>query len=133
MHLRRKCRHLLSSKDGKRAIYLDEENKDEILAYLLQDNRHEKKFKFISEIILDNHRNAEVYDKEEVNSKSKNVTAMKFFKGQDNDRIYCQEILSSEGSLVIIAAELYKKKKTKKLNKQQINLINKVAKYQYEI
>jgi hypothetical protein len=131
--LRRKCRHLLSSKDGKRAIYLDEENKDEILAYLLQDNRHEKKFKFISEIILDNHRNAEVYDKEEVNSKSKNVTAMKFFKGQDNDRIYCQEILSSEGSLVIIAAELYKKKKTKKLNKQQINLINKVAKYQYEI
>ncbi len=133
MHLRRKCRHLLSSKDGKRAIYLDEENKDEILAYFLQDNRHEKKFKFISEIILDNHRNAEVYDKEEVNSKSKNVTAMKFFKGQDNDRIYCQEILSSEGSLVIIAAELYKKKKTKKLNKQQINLINKVAKYQYEI
>ena len=131
--MRRKCRHLLSSKDGKRAIYLDEENKDEILAYLLQDNRHEKKFKFISEIILDNHRNAEVYDKEEVNSKSKNVTAMKFFKGQDNDRIYCQEILSSEGSLVIIAAELYKKKKTKKLNKQQINLINKVAKYQYEI
>jgi ABC-type cobalamin/Fe3+-siderophores transport system ATPase subunit len=131
--LKRKCKPLISSKDGKRAIYLNEENKDEIMAYLLQDERHEKKFKFISDIILGNHRNTEVYDKEEINSKSKNVTAMKFFKGQDNDRIYCKEIHSAEGTFIVVAAILYKKKKTKKLNQQQINIIEKVAKYQYEI
>ena len=133
MYLKRKSKPLFSSKDGKRAIYVDEENEDEIMTYLLQDDRHKKKFKFISDIILGNHRNTEVYDMEEVNSKSKNVTAMKFFKGQDNDRLYCKEILSSEGTFIVVAAILYKKKKTKKLNQQQINLIEKVAKYQYEI
>lgn len=133
MPLKRKCKYLIGSKDGKRAIYLDEENKDEILAYLQKDKRHEKKFKFISEIILGSHRNTDVYDKEEINSKCKDVTAMKFFKGQDNDRIYCKEVHSSEGTFIVVAAILYERKKTTKLNQEQINLIEKVANYQYEI
>ena len=133
MKLKRKCNYLIGSKDGKRAIYLDEENKDEIIAYLQTDERHRKKFKFIAEIILNNHRNTEVYDKEEINTKCKDVTAMKFFKGQDNDRIYCKEIHSSKGTFIVVAAVLFKKKKTRKLNQKQINLIEKVAKYSYEI
>ena len=131
--MKRNCIPLISSKNGKRAIYLDEENKDEIITYLMQDDRHRKKFKFISEIILENHKNSQVYDKEEINGKSKNVNAMKFFKGQDNDRIYCKEIHSNEGVFIVVAAILYRKKKTTKLNEQQINLIEKVAQFEYEI
>jgi hypothetical protein len=70
---------------------------------------------------------------ETINGKSKNVTAMKFFKGQDNDRIYCKEIHSNEGVFIVVAAILYRKKKTTKLNEQQINLIEKVAQFEYEI
>jgi hypothetical protein len=87
----------------------------------------------IADIILNNHRNTEVYDKEEINNKCKDVTAMKFFKGQDNDRIYCKEIHSSQGVFIVVAAVLSEKKKTRKLNQKQINLIEKVAKYSYEI
>ena len=81
----RKCEHMISSKDGKRAIYIDIENKDEILNYIKQDNRHNKKFLFIAEIVLGGHRNTEVYDKEDINDKCKDVTAMKFFKGTSNN------------------------------------------------
>lgn len=133
MHLKRKCKPLVSSKDGKRALYLDEENKEAILAYIRKDDRHKKKFQFISDIILGGHRNTEVYDKEEINKKCKNVTAMKFFKGQDNDRIYCKEIHTIEGTFIVVAAILYEKKKTTKLNQKQIHLIEKVGGYEYEI
>lgn len=131
--MKRKCKYIVGSKDGKRKIYLDEENAKEIKAYLFRDNRHQKKFKFISDIILEGHKNSEVYDKENINDKCKDVTAMKFFKGQDNDRIYCKEIHTEEGIFIVVAAILYEKKKTKKLNKQQINLIEKVGGYDYEI
>ncbi len=131
--MKRKCKYLIGSQDGKRAIYIDEENQQEIISYLTKDKRHNKKFKFISDIILGGHRNSEIYDKEEVNDKCKGVTAMKFFKGQDNDRIYCKEIHSSEGTFIIVAAVLYEKKKTTKLNQEQVKLIEKVGGYDYEI
>ena len=131
--MKRKCKYLIGSKDGKKAIYLDEANAEEINSYLTKDNRHKKKFHFISDIILGGHRNTEVYDKEEINDKCKDVTAMKFFKGQDNDRIYCKEIHSAEGTFIVVAAILYEKKKTQKLNQEQINIIEKVGGYNYEI
>jgi len=131
--VKRKCKYLIGSKDGKKAIYLDEENAEEINSYFTKDNRHKKKFQFISDIILGGHRNTEVYDKEEINDKCKDVTAMKFFKGQDNDRIYCKEIHSAEGTFIVVAAILYEKKKTQKLNQEQINIIEKVGGYNYEI
>lgn len=131
--MKRKCKHLIKSKDGKRAIYLDEENAAEIVSYLNKDNRHKKKFRFISEIILEGHRNPDVYDKEDINDKCKDVTAMKFFKGQDNDRIYCKEIHTIQGTFIVVAAILYEKKKTKKLSQEQKKLIEKVGGYDYEI
>ncbi len=131
--MKRKCKILISSKNGKKAIYLDEENSAEIYAYLTRDNRHKKKFKFISEIILEGHKVPDVYDKEEINSKCKDVTAMKFFKGQDNDRIYCKEIHTLTGTHIVVAAILYEKKKTQKLNKEQIAIIEKVGGYDYEV
>lgn len=131
--MKRQCKYLISSKDGKRAIYLDEENSKEIYAYLTRDDRHKKKFRFISEIILEGHKNTEVYDKEDFNKRCKDVTAMKFFKGQENDRIYCKEIHTTKGVFIVVAAILYEKKKGTKLNKEQITLIEKIGGYEYKI
>lgn len=58
---------------------------------------------------------------------------MKFFKGQDNDRIYCKEMSLEDKTFVIIAAELFEKKKTQKNSKKNKPIIEKVGKYEYEI
>ncbi|GAA4308013.1 hypothetical protein [Compostibacter hankyongensis] len=58
---------------------------------------------------------------------------MKFFKGQENDRIYCKEVHSAEGTFIVVAAILYEKKKTQELNQEQINLVEKVGGFNYEI
>jgi hypothetical protein len=61
---------------------------------------------------------------------------MKFFKGQENDRVYCKQ-----GSLpdetgkpifVVIAARLHLKKKTETNSQAEINLIETVATYEYD-
>lgn len=124
---------MISAKDGKRAIYIDTENKAEILAYINQDKRHKKKFRYIAEIILGGHRNTEVYDKEDINENCKDVTAMKFFKGQENDRIYCKEIKSDEGTFIVVTAVLYEKKKSEGVTSKEIPIINNVGSYEYEI
>ena len=131
--MKRGCRHIISSKEGRRAIYIDEENLEEILAYIGQDDRHKKKFRHISDIILSGLRNSSLYDKEDISERCKDVTAMKFFKGQENDRIYCKEIHSSSGSYIVVAAILHQRKKSTRLTKREINLIEKVGGYQYEI
>lgn len=95
---------MICSRDGKRAIYIDTENEADIKAYIQKDERHRKKFKFITEIILEGLRNTDVYDKEDINNRCKDVTAMKFFKGQENDRIYCKEIHNAKGLFIVVTA-----------------------------
>ena len=90
--MNRKAIIIKESHDGKRCIAVDTENSTEILAYLEQDKRHLKKFEDICNIVLNGLRNTALYDKEEPDDKSKGVRAMKFFKGQENDRIYCREV-----------------------------------------
>jgi hypothetical protein len=124
---------MICSRDGKRAIYIDVENEADIKAYIQKDERHRKKFKFITDIILEGLRNTDVYDKEDINNRCKDVTAMKFFKGQENDRIYCKEIHSAKGLFIVVTAILYEKKKSDGLSKEQKNIINTVGGYEYEI
>jgi hypothetical protein len=131
--VKRKAVKIRSSTDGKRDIYIDEDNAPNILAYIKQDARHEKKFTFITDIILEGLRNTEVYDKEDFNQKCKNVTAMKLFKGQENDRIYCQEITKDDRTFVVIVSELHEKKKSQSLSHKEKALIEKVASYEYEL
>jgi len=131
--VKRKCEHMVSSQDGKRAIYVDSINKEEILRYLRQDERHKKKFKYITDIILNDIKNPDLYDKEDINQKTKAVTAMKFFKGQENDRIYCKEIKSETGTKIVVTSVLYKRKKSQKLSKKEKAIINEVGGYEYEI
>lgn len=127
----RTCEKLISSGDGKRAIYIDSENKAEILAHFQQSERYAKKFRHIIAIILEGHRNPELYDKEDINERCKAVTAMKFFKGQENDRLYCQEVTAESGTHIVIAAILHPKKKSQGNSHREIALIEKVAGYEY--
>jgi hypothetical protein len=131
--LKRKCEQVLLSENGRRAIYVDSENKKEILEFLNQTERYQKKFRFISDLILQGIRNTQVYDKEEIHAGCKDVTAMKFFKGQENARIYCKEKTDITGTFIVIASVLHEKKKSNKLSSKEINLIEKVASYEYEI
>jgi len=55
------------------------------------------------------------------------------FKGNLNPRIYCKEVKLRDKTLVIIASELHSSKKNKKNKSKEINLINKVGSYEYEI
>lgn len=105
----------------------------EIKAYILQSPRHYKKWKHIVELLLNGHRNSELYDKEEINANCKGVTAMKFFKGQENDRIYCKQQHMESGLFIIVTAEIHKRKKTQKLSKKEISIIEKIGQYEYQI
>jgi hypothetical protein len=129
----RTCKIMATSPDGKIAICIDKENMAQILAYIKQSDRHLRKWKYIVNLILNGHRNTELYDKEEVNKKCKGVTAMKFFKGQENDRIYCKEQRTKEGLFIVVTAEIYERKKTTKVSKKEIPIIEKVGSYEYEI
>lgn len=131
--LKRKCSLVIASKDGKKAIYIDAINKKNIMEYLNRDRRHIKKFYTISEIVLSNLKNTELYDKENINEKCKDVTAMKFFKGQENDRIYCKEVKSETKTHIIIMCVVHEKKKSTKLTQKEKNIIKSIAEYQYEI
>ncbi len=124
---------LVSSNYGKRSIFIDKGNASSILAYLNKDDRHKKKFLFIAELILRGIKNPQVYDKEVVGRTSTSVTAMKFFKGQENDRIYCKELALNGQRIIVVAVVLIEKKKTQKLTKPIKSLIEKISKYEYEI
>ena len=131
--MKRKAIIIRKSKDGNRCIAVDQENAEIILAYLEQDKRHVNKFIDICNLIFSGLSNPFLYDKEEPDKKSKGVRAMKFFKGQENDRIYCKEMSLDDKTFVVITAELLLKKKTKKLSHREKSLIQKVASYDYEI
>lgn len=131
--MKRQAKILRSNEEGTIAVCIDVENYKPILEFLTKDARHKKKFNFIVNLVLLRIRNTEVYDKEVINKKSKGVTAMKFFKGQSNDRIYCKEQSENGKLFVIVMAELLEKKKTQGVNLKTKNLIEKVATYEYEI
>jgi hypothetical protein len=130
--LKRNAIIIKESSDGRRSIAVDEENAEELLKFFRQDKRYQKKFNHICELILGNHINRELYDKEEPDDKSKGVRAMKFFKGQENARVYCMEVNTRDKTTVIVAAEVLERKKQTKLTHKEINIIHRVASYEYE-
>lgn len=115
------------------AIYVDKKNIDAIVNYIQQDQRHQKKWNYIKTIILENLRVPDVFDKEDINDDCKDVYAMKFFKGQENDRIYCKKVKhATKNYVVIVASELHLKKKTQKNSSKELTLIKNIANYDYD-
>lgn len=129
--MKRDCELLVYNKDRNRAIFIDTKNKAEIVEYLSRSDRHKKKFALIQEHILQGLRNTDLYDKENINEKCKDVTAMKFFKGASNDRLYCKEVSTDEGIRIIITSVLHEKKKSQKNSNREITKIETVASYEY--
>jgi len=117
--VKRQAKIIRSSDDGKRHIAIDGVNYQKILDFIFKDERHENKFIDVCNIILTGLRNPKLYDKENINAKCKNVTAMKFFKGQENARIYCQEVKQRGKIFVVVAAELLERKKIKRINRKK--------------
>ena len=130
--MRKKAIIIKKSEDGNRCIAVDSDNYDDILTFLKSDARHKSKFADIVNVLLAGHRNTQLYDKEEPDTRSKGVRAMKFFKGQENARIYCREVTMEDKTFIIIASELLTRKKTQKINNKILNIIHKVASYDYQ-
>jgi hypothetical protein len=129
--VKRKAIPIKSSLDGKRRIAIDDANAKEIMAFLNEKNLT-KKFYLICETILQGLKNTDLYDKEDINGRCKQVTAMKF-KSKQNARLYCKEMKRDEKVLVVIVSELLEKKKNQKNQQKEISLIEKVATYEYEL
>lgn len=129
--MKRKARVIKRNDRGTRAIAVDREAEEKILAFLQKDDRTFNKFQDICNLLLEGHRNSELYDKEEPDKKSKGVRAMKFFKGQENARIYCKELTTSDKTFIVIMACHHPSKKSQKLTNKELNLIKKVADYEY--
>jgi hypothetical protein len=131
--MKRKATIIRSSTDRKRYRAIDQDNFEVLMKFLSQDKRHENKFIDICNLILEGLRNTQLYDKENINQKCRHVTAMKFFKGQENARIYCQEVRRKDKTFVIFASELLERKKSQKNTHKEKNLIKKVASYEFTI
>lgn len=131
--MKRKAIIIRSSEDGKRQIAIDQENYSLIYDFIARDARHKNKFNDMCNLILGELRNPDLYDKENINERCKHVTAMKFFKGQENARIYCKEVRQKDKVFVVVTAELLERKKNQKNQQKEKNIIEKVASYEYEI
>ena len=115
----------------KRHLCIDNENRQEMNKIIELVKRKNKKFESIIERTLTNNfLYWENYNKEYINNKAVNITAIKFMD-VDNERIYCKELKDDSGNLYIIMI-LTVKKKVQKNNKSINSLINKISSYEYE-
>jgi hypothetical protein len=132
--VKRKAELIKVSNDGKKALYLDEENSGEIMAFLKSDSANLKKFNTAVEMILNHQAPRDLYDKENFEKGCEKVTAIKLFKGKKNPRIYCQQFTDGDTErFVIIGIELLEKKKSQKLTSAEKAIIRRVSKYEYDL
>lgn len=124
-------------KGGKVEIAVDVEHMPEIFQYIGQSRRHKNKFLDIVAVIMEELHNRHLYRREDINKEARNVHAMRFFVGQENDRIYCKEFNSIDrqtGELVrvVVMCELHLHKTSQSLSENELAIINKIAGYEFE-
>ncbi|MBU2492652.1 MAG: hypothetical protein KJ571_08520 [Bacteroidetes bacterium] len=117
-------------------IRIDEQNFDSIFNFLIESDKkgkliRKKKFaRILREILLGNYDD-DLYGKEEVSSKAKNVTAMKF-TGSNNYRIGCKEFFNGNKKVVMITAFHKKSTNGSKNSKKEIAIYEAIGSYEYE-
>lgn len=133
--MKRNATLLQRSANGRKAVYVDDDNYDSILEWMNEHPSHKNKFWMIVELVLNGRPTRDLYDTEEIDKTTEHVTAMKPFKGKKNPRIYCQQYTDREQKIyVIVAAELLPKKTTNgKNSKKEIAIIKRVASYNYTL
>ncbi|AEL27022.1 hypothetical protein Cycma_3298 [Cyclobacterium marinum DSM 745] len=130
----RKAILIQNSSNGRKAIYVDAENADQILAFFKSSPALIEKFKLIIRLILEENRPPrDLYDKENFEKGCEYITAMKPLKGKNNPRVYCQQFRRADRQLyVIVMGELLEKKSSQGLSKKEKQIIRRVASYEYE-
>ena len=108
-------------------LYVDRDVQEEIMDFLAKESVR-KKFRVIIRQIATGQYNPDLYDREDVSPKAKNITAMKF-KGRSNFRLYCKEF-RKRGRQVVMIQLLHKK--TQRVNKQLQSRIEALGGYTYE-
>lgn len=108
-------------------LYVDCAEDEEITEFLSK-KAVRKKFRVIIRQIATGRYNPDLYDKEEVSGKAKDITAMKF-KGKANYRVYCKEYHVGKRRIVMIQL-LWKK--SQKNDKQLRSRLESLGGYDYE-
>ncbi|NOX87034.1 MAG: hypothetical protein GXO86_13925 [Chlorobi bacterium] len=114
------------------SLFVDEENHAEILKILSENTDRFRRAVFE---LLQGRYNNELYGKEDISDKTKNITAFKFKKRRGtNYRIYCKEYIDdfSPNMKKVVMIQVYNKK-TRKIDKKLKQLLESIAKYEYEI
>jgi hypothetical protein len=115
----------LGINDSVTEIYVDVINRDDI-EETIRGNL--KKFRRVVYEMHKNHYNSDLYGKEEVSEKARNVTAIKF-KGKENIRIGCKEFFRGGKKVVMIVKII---KKVQKNDKKLKNIYETIGGYDYE-
>ncbi len=113
-------------------LYVDSQNKSEVFN-VIQENK--ERFRSAIYVILGGLYNDDLYGKEKVSAKTSSITAIKFKRTKSkNLRIYCKEYIDSKSPNIkkIVMICTYDKK-TQKIDKKLKTVIEKIAKYEYEI
>lgn len=129
--MKRKAVILSSNASNTRHLAADSEIAGEIIEFLRLHPKYAKRFAYISERIIVNKTNSDLYGNEQIDEKSNGVTAIKF-KGSDNFRIYCKEVTFSDNVTIIVMASIPHRKKNQKLKQKEKSIINRIADYLYD-
>lgn len=110
-------------------LRIDAKSAKEICAFLALNK---KRFIKILITILLNHYNDDLYRKEKISEKTKDITAMKF-TGKSNPRIYCKEFHLGIGGKKIIMIHLLAHKNFQKANDKRLKpKLESIADYEYD-
>ncbi|OWY22020.1 hypothetical protein C7N43_06305 [Sphingobacteriales bacterium UPWRP_1] len=106
-------------------IYVDEKNCVELLSVLKKQDKRTKRILY--EILRDAYNN-DLYRKEAISDKAKDITAMKFTNSPN--RIYCKEFHFENNKKIVVLIRTHNKK-SEKIDKKTRNIIESIAEYEY--
>jgi len=113
-------------------VYVDESEKDAIMAFVTQNAKTLSRFRRILGTVVQGVYRDELYRKENVSEKARDVTAMKFKGNRVNPRIYCKEFYR-DGKKVVMIHLLEHKAQQKASDKRIKNRLESIGGYDYEI
>ena len=133
---KRLARCIGKSLDGKRKIFFDDVNYDQLIEVIMSEPGLQKKIYYIIELLL-NHPagpTKDLYGSENIERGCEHVKAMKPFSNSNrNMRFYCQHHTDENGAVVIVVVEYLAKKKSQDLKAKYKQIIKKVASYEYDL
>lgn len=116
-------------------IWIDENNAYEIIELLFEKDSkgkylRQKRFKNALKVIHNFSYEKDLYDKENISDKTKNITAIKFKRHKGHNwRIYCKEFIHNGKKIVMITAV---DKDDQSIDKELKNKLEIIGGYEYD-